>query len=126
METKGNEMIIYVDRLLCSWGSWSSRMVGRAVGYPTCSPMFKDMPAGGGYGSRMPLGVDDADNAATDQAVQRLGVDDRRLCIEIYQRGGKRVDVARRLSCHPNTITNRLARMHQELLGHLNDIAAGC
>ena len=122
---KGNGMILYVDHLLCSWGLWSRRMVSKAVGYPSCSPMFKDAPAGKGYGSKVPLGVDDADNAATDRAIQRLSADDRRLCVEVYQIGGKTVEIAARLGCHRQRVPERLHRIHQALLGHLNDLAAG-
>lgn len=118
-------MILYVNGLLCSWGSWARRSAARGLGYPSVSPMFKDAPAGKGYGSKVPLGVDDADNAATDAAIQRLSAEDRRLCIEVYQIGGTTVEVASRIGCHRQRVPERLHRMHQELLGYLNDIAAG-
>ena len=124
--TVGKGMILDVDHRLCRWGAWSRRMVARAVGYPPCSPMFKDAPAGKGYGSKPPLGVDDADNGVTDRAVKRLSAEDIRLCIEVYQIGGTTVEIAARIGCHRQRIPERLHRVHQALLGHLQDIEAGC
>ncbi|NMG64902.1 hypothetical protein GPA19_08080 [Azoarcus indigens] len=118
-------MILYADRLLCAWGAWSRRQAARAVGYPSVSPMFKDAPAGECYDSKPPLGVDESDNAATDAAIQRLCPDERRLCVEVYQIGGKTVEIAARLGWHRQRVPERLDRMQQRLLGHLNDIAAG-
>lgn len=117
-------MIPYADHLLCSWGQWSRRMAARAVGYPSCSPMFRDAAAGQGYASRPPLGLDRQDNAVTDLAVQRLDPEDRRLCVEVYQVGGKTVEVAARLGWYRERVSRRLHVVHQALLGHLNDIAA--
>lgn len=117
-------MIPYVEHLLNCWGQWSRRMASRAIGYPTCSPMFKDAPVGQGYASRPPLGVDRHDNQATDMAIQRLSAEDRRLCVEVYQIGGKTVEIAARMGWHRQRVPERLRRMHQELIGHLNDIEA--
>lgn len=116
----------YVERLLSSWGNWSKRIASRALGFPSCSPMFRGMPVGqDGYASRPPLGLDGHDNAATDLAVQRLSAEDRRLCVEVYQNGGRTVDVAARLGWYRERVSRRLHVVHRELLGHLNDIAAG-
>lgn len=117
-------MIPYADHLLCSWGQWSRRMAARAVGYPSCSPMFRDAPGGQGYASRPPLGLGRQDNAVTDLAIQRLDPEDRRLCVEVYQVGGKTVEVAARLGWYRERVSRRLHVVHQALLGHLNDIAA--
>jgi hypothetical protein len=122
--TVGNGMILYVDHLLCSWGVWSRRMAGRAVGYPSCSPMFRDAPAGQGYASRPPLGIDRQDNTVTDAAIQRLCEEDRRLCVEVYQIGGKTVEIAARMGWYRERVSRRLHVVHQELLGILNDIAS--
>lgn len=116
----------YVEVLLCAWGSWARRMASGAVGYPSCSPMFKDAPVGKFYDSRPPLGLGASDCDATDKAIQRLSPEDRRLCVEVYQIGGKTVEVAARLGWHRQRVPERLLRMQQALLGHLNDISAGC
>lgn len=118
-------MIPYADHLLCSWGQWSRRMAHRAIGFPSCSPMFRDAAPGQGYASRPPLGLDRNDNSVTDIAIQRLGAEDRRLCVEVYQIGGKTVEVAARMGWYRERVSRRLHVVHQELIGHLNDIAAG-
>lgn len=116
----------YVEHLLSTWGRWARRQVAGGIGFPSCSPMFKDMPVGKSYGSRPPLGVGGDDCEATDRAVRRLSPENRRLCVEVYQVGGKTVEIAARLGWHRQRVPERLQRMHQELLGHLNDIAARC
>lgn len=116
----------YVEHLLSAWGRWAQRKASKGIGFPSCSPMFKDAPVGKFYESRPPLGLDQADCEATDKAIQRLSAEDRRLCVEVYQIGGKTVEIAARLGWHRQRVPERLQRMHQELLGYLNDIAAGC
>ena len=117
-------MIPYADHLLSCWGKWSGRMARRALGFPSCSPMFRDAPAGQGYASRPPLGIDRHDNAVTDLAIKRLCAEDQRLCVEVYQIGGKTVEIAARMGWYRERVSRRLHVVHQELIGHLNDIAA--
>lgn len=114
----------YVEHLLCAWGAWSRRAVAGGIGFPSCSPMFKDAPVGKGYASRPPLGIGTSDCCATDLAVQRLSPEDRRLCVEVYRIGGKTVEVAARLGWYRERVSRRLQVVHGLVLGHLNDIAA--
>jgi len=115
----------YASYLLCAWGAWARRQASGALGYPRVSPMFRDAPVAKGYASKPPLGLDVTDVQATDAAVQRLSAGDRRLCVEVYQHGGTTVEIAARLGVHRQRVPERLRRIHHELLGHLNDIAAG-
>lgn len=114
-------MIAYVEVQLCAWGRWAQRQAARSVGYPSVSPMFRDMKAGGGYGSREPFGVDEYVQD-TDLAVKRLPVSDIKVCYERYQRGGSAQDVAARLGVSKPTMFRRLDAIHQALVGHMNDI----
>lgn len=113
---------------LSIWGKWSVAKSAKSVGYSPVCPMFKDA-AHGAYRSNPPMGVsvDATQNILdTDAAVARLGQEERRLCIEYYVIGGKAADVARRLGIARQRLYERLHRVHQELLGHLNDVAAEC
>jgi DNA-binding NtrC family response regulator len=62
----------------------------------------------------------------TDQAVSRLPEADRALCVQFYQHGGTAVAVAGRLGIARQRLYERLDAVHREVMGHLNDIAAGC
>lgn len=118
-------MIDYVNVQLSIWGKWAVARSTHGLGYPRVSPMFQQMQHGGVYRSREPAGVCEYVQD-TDQAVQRLSAEDRVLCVEFYQRGGTGAAVARRLGLARRTLYNRIDSIHCAVLGHLNDIAAGC
>ena len=118
-------MIPYIDVQLCVWGRWALRHKARAVGYPPVSPMFRDAQSSGVFDSKPPFGIDEY-VAETDIAVQRLPDDLRLVAVEYYQIRGKSEDVARRLSMSKATLFRRIDKMHCDILGHLNVIAAGC
>jgi len=122
-------MIEYVHTQLSIWGRWSGRKERSAIGYPSVSPMFMGARFGGVYGSRPPVGVEvcGSDHVQdTDAAVQRLAQDHRRLVVEYYVVGGTGADVARRLGIARQRLYERLHSLHQVVLGHLNDVVAGC
>lgn len=116
-------MIIYIETQLNAWGRWASRQAARAVGYPRCSPMFREMRTGQAFGSQVPFGVDEYVQD-TDLAVNRLSEQMRALAVECYQIGGNRTEVARRMGIAKRTLYNRIDTLHGEVMGHLNDIAA--
>lgn len=120
-------MIEYINLQLSVWGKWAVRQNSRSLGYPRISPMFKDVKHGGGYGSQLPPGACDCEYVReTDLAVQRLSAHDRALCVEFYQVGGSAVSVAQRLGIARQRLYERLDAVHRAVMGHLNDIAAGC
>ena len=120
-------MIEYINVQLSIWGKWAARRNSDGLGYPTVSPMFNDAKHGGTYGSQLPAGVCDCEYVSeTDQAVNRLPQDDIKLCVEFYQRGGTAVSVAERLGIARQRLYERLDTVHRAVMGHLNDIAAGC
>lgn len=118
-------MIDYIDMQLSAWGKWALARSTSGLGYPSVSPMFNDMPHGGGYASEVPCGVCEYVHE-TDQAVQRLTAPDQALCVEFYQVRGSAVAVARRLGIARRTLYDRIDAVHRAVMGHLNDIAAGC
>ena len=116
-------MIVYINGLLVKWGHWASRGKDGGVGYPSMSPMFNNMPKGDSYSSHVVW--TDPDISDTDTAVNRLQSDDRIICIEMYQKGGKSKDIYTRLNMAQRTFYDRVHRIHNELMGHLNDISCG-
>jgi hypothetical protein len=120
-------MIEYINVQLSIWGKWAVRRNGQGLGYPSVSPMFNQVQHGGSYGSSMPAGVCDCEYVReTDLAISRLTEDDRALCVQFYQHGGSAVSVAQRLGIARQRLYERLDTVHRAVMGHLNDIAAGC
>lgn len=117
-------MIEYIHVQLAIWGKWAVRRSSKALGYPSVSPMWRDMKHGGSYCSRSPIGICDHVQE-TDRAVQRLSPEDRVLCVEFYQVGGTAVAIAGRLGMARQRLYERLDAVHRAVMGHLNDIAAG-
>ena len=106
-----------------------ARQQDGGVGWPTRSAMFRDSPAGTAPAvSKPPVGVGcgAGECEQTDAAIRRLNEADRMLVREVYVVGGKTVEIAERLGWHRQRVPERLGAMHQRLLGHLNDVAAGC
>jgi hypothetical protein len=117
----------YIHMQLGIWGKWAARQNSKGLGYPSISPMFNQAQHGGSYGSQLPPGVCDCEYVReTDQAVQRLPEEDRALCVQLYQVGGTAVAVAGRLGMARQRLYERLDTVHRAVMGHLNDIAAGC
>lgn len=118
-------MIRYIDVQLSIWGKWAVARNSAGLGYPSVSPMFQQMIHGGGYRSREPVGVCEY-VGETDKAVERLNQDDKKLAVLFYQRRDSVTDIARELCIARQRVYDRLHRVHQEVMGHLNDISAGC
>lgn len=99
------------------------------LGYPSVSPMFMAARFCGSYGSKPPAGVEvcsDDHVHDTDAAVGRLSKEKKNLCVEYYVVGGKGCEVASRLGIAKRTLYDRLDSLHAEMLGHMNDVVAGC
>lgn len=116
-------MIYVVNSMLVKWGNWASRGRDGGVGYPSISPMFNNMPKGDSYSSH--IFWTDQDILDTDKAVNRLEPEDRVICIEMYQIGGKTKDIYERRNIPRQRFYERLHRIHNDIMGHLNDISAG-
>ena len=118
-------MIDYIHLQLSIWGRWAVRRSTSGLGYPTVSPMFKDRIGPSQYNSCEPPGVTEYVHC-TDQAVARLPAEDKRLCVEFYQIGGKATEIAQRMGIRRQRLYERLDGVHCAVLGHMNDIEAGC
>lgn len=122
-------MNAYINGLLAAWGRWAVRGNDGGTGYPSCSPMFRDAPAGMGAGPGLPLGVGtgSAECEITDQAVQRLADPaDKTLLMLVYQKRERTVDIAKIIGCARETVSRRLDRVQARVQTHLEDIELGC
>lgn len=120
-------MIDYMHVQLSIWGKWCMSKARRDVGFPSVSPMFRDMASGGGYGSRIPSGVTmySVQNMMDmDEAVAMLPIKERALCAEFYIVGGKSMEIAARIGVTKKRLYEMLDVMHSRLLGLLNDVVA--
>lgn len=119
-------MIEWINRQLNAWGAWANRRSTDGLGYPSVSPMFQQVQHGrGAYRSQEPIGVCEYVHE-TDKAVQRLSAEDQAICVEFYRRPGSVVAKAHRLGMARQRLYERLDAVHRAVMGHLNDIAAGC
>lgn len=114
----------YIEVQLIAWGRWASKAAARAIGYPSTSPMFKDAKSSCVHESSPPFGIDEYVQD-TDLAVQRLEPAMRALCVEVYQIGGTQREIAVRLHTSQSGVNRLIGTLHQQVMGHLNDIAAG-
>ena len=122
-------MIPYVNTLLVAWGRWVVRGRDGGTGWPTYSSMFRDAPAGvSPYGSKPPMGIGSGadDCEFMHRAVARLNEADQMLIREVYVLRGSTKEIAARLGWHRQRVPERLAAAGNRLMGHMNDIAAGC
>lgn len=122
-------MIDYIHTQLALWGKAQMADARKGLGYASVCPMFRDVKHGGVYASSPPLGVSMTSRENIDDtaaAVARLGVVQRQLVVEYYVVGGTGEQVAARLGIARQRLYERLHVLHQELLGLLNDVCAGC
>lgn len=116
-------MITYVHMRLIQWGDWvvRGRNVGRN-GYPGQAAFARLMPSSESSAWSPLLDVE-ADEV--DQCVRRLEAQRRELVTRYYTRTITSTLLARELGCCEKTLYNRMTIAHNEILGMLNDLAAG-
>lgn len=127
IKTDGDQQLTitpYIEVQLIAWGRWASKAAARAIGYPSTSPMFNDARSSCVHESSPPFGIDEYVQD-TDLAVQRLEPAMRALCVEVYQIGGTQREIAVRLHTSQSGVNRLIGTLHQQVMGHLNDIAAG-
>lgn len=121
-------MIDYIHAQISIWAKWSVSRSSKGLGFSPISPMFKGGRFGGGYGSQPPAGVtfgSTSDISDMDNAIARLDSDKRAFVVDFYIIGGRSVDIADRRGVTKKRLYEQLATLHHEVLGHLNDVAAG-
>jgi hypothetical protein len=108
-------MISSVDMLLAKWARWSVRSESRAVGYPGASPMFRDSPSSGVYGSSEPFGTSAGDYQDVTRAVDALPLVLKCCVIEYYLRPGAAVEKAGRLGLKKAVMFKYLHAAHEAI-----------
>lgn len=116
-------MIVYVNDRLNRWAEWC--MCGRRVvglGFPTQCAYTRLSGSNG----RVSAPEFDDEAWQTEQAVRRLDAQLRNVVMVFYLEAGDGLIKSKRLHCSRDTMYARLQRAHNELIGHMNDLAAGC
>jgi DNA-directed RNA polymerase specialized sigma24 family protein len=109
----------YVMSRLCLWAEWRLRRDDGGLGYPRHSAFAKS-PGAGFWSPEM-----DSAACEMDQCVCALERDLHQAVMEEYTRTGTQEQKAKRCGCTAKTFCARLERAYRELLGLMNDQAAG-
>ena len=117
-------MIPHINNRLNQWALWvaTGRKV-RGLGYPS-AVAWSRQPGSGNASPDF-----DEDSWEVDQAWRALQgprPDLFKLVMLFYTRSESAERLAIRLGCSRDTVYVRLDESHRIIMGHLNDIAAGC
>lgn len=108
-------MIDWIDRLLARWGRWSVRHESSALGYGSCSPMFRDCATGGGWSPEYDAGFTPRDLIDCEAAVNALPLGLRVVVIAHYQRARSVRDTAQACGFSAKSVTQYLGQAHERL-----------
>jgi len=109
----------YVVSRLNMWALWRLRRDDGGLGYPRKSA-FTTEPGGSFWTPEM-----DSASTEMDACVCALRDQLKQVIMLEFTRAGTQEQKAKLCSCHVNTYKNRLNAAYNELLGYLNDQAAG-
>ena len=113
-------MIRWVDDLLHRWGRWTISTESRGIGYPPCSPMFRDAPSSDVFESKLPLGIGLSDYKDVSDAVQRLPHFQRAVIVLIYVQRLTKREVAAECGVKHDTVTKYIDAAHEVLARELS------
>ena len=123
-------MIDYINKRLNDWARWrvSDRALLRhMLGVNSCWPQMlgeaESTETVRQQGTLVPL--NDLECCDTDRAVCALDSTLQETVVEYYTRIGTADTTAKRLGVSKVTLFRRIDRAHGQLLGYLNDLAAG-
>lgn len=109
----------YVTSRLIQWADWRARRLDGGRGYPKkCA--FVINPGGGHWSPEM-----DSNCYEVDQVVVALIQDRKDALMKCYTETGTKEQKAKRCGCSVRTYDLRLEMAHRDVLGYLNDVAAG-
>lgn len=111
----------YVNSRLEAWAAWRAKREDSGLGYPKQSAFMRLLPSGGSFWT--PEMTSAAEEI--DKCVVAL-IPERRLVIMLaYTRNATIQQKAKLCGCCEKTYYNRLAQAQRDILGYLNDLAAG-
>lgn len=105
-------MIQWIDSVLGSWGRWAQRHAYSAVGFPSMSAMFRDMPSSAVFESRLPFGLCEDDYQDVSDAVSSLEDRQRAAVTLKYVMRVGRTRCCRELGCCDATFTDLIDKAH--------------
>lgn len=115
-------MINHIDIMLCRWGEWSIRQAAAGVGYPSISPMFRDMPRSDVFRSFEPIGAfDHMDMDDLSLAVSKLPSPHREIVICHYQHSKTWNDTCRKMKTHKKALARYLDESHRKIMYYLDE-----
>ena len=115
----GRLMIASIDVLLTRWARWAISSESRAVGYPSTSPMFRDSPSSGVFGSSEPFGLSCGDFKSVTHAVDFLPAILKVCVIEYYMRKSGAEQAAINLGIKKSMMFKYLHSAHEKIDGFL-------
>lgn len=110
---------IYVDYRLQIWQAWRLRKQDHGLGYPRHSAFTK--PAGSSFWTPEM----ESDSYDMDKCVVALRSELKAAVMQCYTRTGTQEQKAKALGVSVRTYHYRLGDAKRQLLGYLNDLAAG-
>ena len=108
-------MIASIDILLTRWARWAISSESRAVGYPSTSPMFRDSPSSGVFGSVEPFGLSSGDFKSVTHAVDFLPAILKVCVIEYYMRKSGAEQAAINLGIKKSMMFKYLHSAHEQI-----------
>jgi len=109
----------YVNARLAAWAAWRVKRDDHGLGYPKHSA-FVRLPGGGFWSPEMNSQAEEI-----DKCVVALTPEKRLVIMQAYTRTGTVEQKARICGCCEKTFYNRMAAAQRDILGYLNDLAAG-
>ena len=110
----------YVVSLMVMWANWRARRMDGGTGYPTKSA-FVINPGSSGYWSPEL----DSKCYDIDRIVVILSSERKEAVMKHYTVTGTKEQKAKLCGCCVRTYDARIDMAHRDILGYLNDIAAG-
>ncbi|WP_434513791.1 hypothetical protein AB6Q56_14515 [Dechloromonas sp. ARDL1] len=106
-------MLAHIDVMLTRWARWSIRSESKSVGFPNKSPMFRDTPSSGVYGSSEPFSLNHCDFDDVTKAIEALPILLKHCVIEYYLRNGGADAVAGRLGIKRSVMFKYIHSAHE-------------
>ena len=113
-------MIRWIDALLHNWGRWTISAESRGIGYPQCSPMFRDSPSSDVFESKIPLGIGMSDYKDVSIAVEKLPHFQRAVVVLVYVQRLTKREAGQQCGVKHDTVTKYLDAAHEALARELN------
>lgn len=106
-------MLAHIDVMLTRWARWSIRSESKSVGFQNKSPMFRDTPSSGVYGSSEPFSLNHCDFDDVTKAIEALPILLKHCVIEYYLRNGGADAVAGRLGIKKSVMFKYIHSAHE-------------